>query len=540
MNKLIYYLITALLCTQFVNAQGWVSFFIPNYILGPSYTNVWDLVELENGNYLCSGLDPGLIMINSENGDTLWTSNIAAGHIVQTNDGGYIVNNTKFDSNFVLVWEIPFSAINPTGLGLIFEAVSNNEDIVYFSGRTQTILIGDAPFPYEYNCTWFLNSSTGDFQSSVRILALPVQTLDDWAAGANNDMVPLLEGNGWMVFAQCNDCHSCFIKVPNGSSISQSCIDGFNAETRSIIHSNEGDGYIVTFGNRTIAKVAVNTYFIWSNVYQTTIPPVVPGTYGFHNIISTGTDGYIAVGRTNSDEKLWVIKIDNNGNLQWQSDHIRIKNYRTVGNTIIKTSDGGYLIGGVAVHITSPLNERYPFFVKMDSTGNCRPQAAFIHSIDNYTLNIVSNTSTGAHEYTWLFGNSDTAQTATPVYTYPNPGTYNLCLVATNPCGNDTLCTQIDVATGIHKPDNPIQSITTLYPNPVSANQNIYWQADGISSGASLELRVFNLTGNILYREQPNQPSGILPSHTYRLLLSATHHPKLPNYSAVGSFGGMI
>ncbi|QQS30718.1 MAG: T9SS type A sorting domain-containing protein [Sphingobacteriales bacterium] len=513
MKKISISLLAVLLCSQLVFAQVWVSHFKSN-ALSNSDVEVFDLFEMDDGNFLSSGRKPGMVLLNSETGDTLWTSDIAQGQAVRTTDGGFMFYNTKLNSNFEIEWSITESIY---GLGGIWEIIQGSGDLVIYSGTSTTLLLGDAYYPFEYNCIWSLNSATGLYPSSVNFLALPVQTFDNWSSGpTNNDIVPLLDGNGWMVFAHCNYCDGCFIKVPYSGSISQSCVDLWEVDTRTIIHANEGDGYIVTDGYRIIAKVDLNGNHVWTKYYQTTVPPVVPGVYGFHSIISTGTDGYIAVGRTYSNPKpnLWIVKIDNNGNLQWQSDYIKIKNYRTVGRTILKTSDGGYLIGGVAVQLASPYYLGHPFFVKMDSTGNCRPQAAFIHSIDNYTLNIVSNTSTGAHEYTWLFGNSDTAQTATPVYTYPYPGTYNLCLVATNPCGNDTLCTQIDVATGIHKPDNPIQSIT-LYPNPVSANQNIYWQADGISSGASLELRVFNLTGNILYREQPNQPSGILPSHTW-------------------------
>ncbi|QQS29048.1 MAG: T9SS type A sorting domain-containing protein [Sphingobacteriales bacterium] len=510
MKKISISLLAVLICPQFVFSQGWVSYFKSN---ASSYydTKVFDLFEMDDGNFLSSGRYPGIVILNSETGDTLLTSNHAGGHGVRTTDGGYMFGVKKLNLNLELEWEIPESVLSSLFFG-ICESINGTGDNVVYSGLTFQLL-GDADIPMNYNCTWSVNSFTGTYSSFLNYLILPVQTLDDWAAGENNDIVPLLDGNGWMVFAQCNDCHSCFIKVHNSGSISQTCL-GYYPETRSIIHANEGDGYIVTTGNRVVIKVDLNGNMIWSKAYQTTIPPVNPYEYGFNNIISTGTDGYITVGRTYLFEKLWVVKTDNNGNLQWQSDYIGIQNYQTVGRTIMKTSDGGYLVGGVAVHITSPNYEAYPFFVKMDSTGNCRPQAAFTHSLDNYTLNIESNTSTGAHEYTWLFGNSDTAQTAMPVYTYPNPGTYNLCLVATNPCGNDTLCTLIDVATGIDTPKSNLPTLS-LYPNPVSANQNIFWQADRISSGAALELRVFNLTGSILYREQPNQPSGILPSHTW-------------------------
>ncbi|QQS29052.1 MAG: T9SS type A sorting domain-containing protein [Sphingobacteriales bacterium] len=506
MKTILNYILALTFSTQYLFAHGWVSYFLPEYFLGPAYTSVFDLFELENGNYLCTGMDPGMVMLNSETGDTISTSNIVMGHAVRTTDGGYFIGVSKLNNNFDIEWV----ATDVSSYTYIQEAILSSNNNVYFSGISY-LLYGDAPIPYEYNSISQISLISESF-SEPTILALPVQTLDNWAADENNDMVPLLDGNGWMVFAHCNNCGCCFIKVTYPFTFSQNCL-GSPADTRSIIHANEGDGYIVTMGNRVVIKVDLNGNIIWSKIYQTTVPPPVPYVYGFHDIISTGADGYIAVGRTNYDEKLWVIKIDNNGNEQWQSDHIRIKNYRTVGRTVMKTSDGGYLIGGVAV-VSFADYTAYPFFVKMDSTGNCRPQAAFTHSLDNYTLNIETNTSSGAHEYTWLFGNSDTAQTAMPVYTYPNPGTYNLCLVATNPCGNDTLCTQIDVATGTHTPKSNVPTLS-LYPNPVSANQNIFWQADGISSGASLELRVFNLTGNILYREQPNQPSGILPSHTW-------------------------
>ncbi len=58
---------------------------------------------------------------------------------------------------------------------------------------------------------------------------------------------------------------------------------------------------------------------------------------------------------------------------------------------------------------------------------------------------VFTNSSTGTPAtYTWDFGDGTTGtNSGTFLHTFPSPGTYNVCLTATNGCGIDTYCQQV-------------------------------------------------------------------------------------------------
>ncbi|OWY21340.1 hypothetical protein C7N43_24245, partial [Sphingobacteriales bacterium UPWRP_1] len=241
---------------------------------------------------------------------------------------------------------------------------------------------------------------------------------------------------------------------------------------------------------------------------------------------ATTDGGYLAVGQ-DTYRDIFVVKTDINGNLQWQikglgfDDIIPTIYWNTtdeMATAAIQTSDGGYLIGG---HIDGQYPSSsgapypyfsYPFFLKIDSTGNCRPAAAFTHSVADYNLTITANTTFGADSYLWQFGNGDTSNLAMPAYTYPAAGSYNLCLIARNLCGNDTLCTLLDVATGIGQPTTGGQATLRLYPNPVLQNAALYWQATNLPPQCNGLLQVYNNLGQLVYScAVPALAQGTLP-----------------------------
>lgn len=73
--------------------------------------------------------------------------------------------------------------------------------------------------------------------------------------------------------------------------------------------------------------------------------------------------------------------------------------------------------------------------------------------IAGYTVNSAgltstfTNTSTGSSPtYFWTFGDGGTSTAANPVHTYSSPGTYMVCLFATNQCTTDSLCQSLTVS----------------------------------------------------------------------------------------------
>lgn len=79
------------------------------------------------------------------------------------------------------------------------------------------------------------------------------------------------------------------------------------------------------------------------------------------------------------------------------------------------------------------------------------PHANFDYSIDALTVSF-TNTSTGGGTYYWEFGDGETSNEPNPVYSYCEPGNYEVCLTVTNGCGSDRKCAWYN----LYIPDNVV------------------------------------------------------------------------------------
>jgi hypothetical protein len=107
----------------------------------------------------------------------------------------------------------------------------------------------------------------------------------------------------------------------------------------------------------------------------------------FISVDKTRDDGYIAVGYTNSNDgdvsgfhgdfDAWVVKIDADGNKQWQ--RALGGTGRDVGNAVAQSPDGGYIVGGYTNSIDGDVAGKKggagnidAWMVKLDPKGdNC-------------------------------------------------------------------------------------------------------------------------------------------------------------------------
>ncbi len=64
--------------------------------------------------------------------------------------------------------------------------------------------------------------------------------------------------------------------------------------------------------------------------------------------------------------------------------------------------------------------------------------------VGNDTL-IFSDSSMYATSWWWDFGDGGTDTTQNPMHTYTTDGTFNICLITTNACGSDTVCTSVTI-----------------------------------------------------------------------------------------------
>ncbi len=72
------------------------------------------------------------------------------------------------------------------------------------------------------------------------------------------------------------------------------------------------------------------------------------------------------------------------------------------------------------------------------------PQPDFIVDVNNLEA-AFSNLSVNATSWFWQFGDGNTSTAQQPVHTYAAPGNYEVCLTATNTCGDATYCAVITV-----------------------------------------------------------------------------------------------
>jgi len=93
-------------------------------------------------------------------------------------------------------------------------------------------------------------------------------------------------------------------------------------------------------------------------------------------IEQTSDGGYIIVGHTfsfGSDGDIWILKLDNEGNVEWQ------KSYGGIGQdnafAIQQTSDGGYIVAGYTQSFGPGHNDVW--ILKLDSNGNIEWQKAY-------------------------------------------------------------------------------------------------------------------------------------------------------------------
>ena len=105
-------------------------------------------------------------------------------------------------------------------------------------------------------------------------------------------------------------------------------------------------------------------------------------------------------------------------------------------------------------------------------TVNPLPVSGFAFGTSQSTVTF-ANTSTGATTFFWDFGDQNSASLPSPTHTYQVPGIYTVCLQATNACGTDTFCQDINVnfvSVGEELDEDGFK----VYPNP--AQGEVYFE----------------------------------------------------------------
>lgn len=133
------------------------------------------------------------------------------------------------------------------------------------------------------------------------------------------------------------------------------------------------------------------------------------------------------------------------------------------------------------------------------------PAAGFNVSAGNGTYSF-TNTSVAATAYFWDFGDGQTSTQANPVHTYTTSGPYTVTLIASSPCGADTMTNAL---VGAAEP-SWLQQFR-LFPNP---NDGVFSLETNGQPQDELVFSFFNQVGQVIDRQTFDFQSGNL-RHTF-------------------------
>ena len=108
--------------------------------------------------------------------------------------------------------------------------------------------------------------------------------------------------------------------------------------------------YTLGYTNMWIGKVDEHGVEEWNQTFgEPSFNPSLPSLDGAHSVVETPDGGYLVVGQTVDDMgrslDLWLIKIDEYGNMQWNQKYGGTYTI-DIGHSVIETADGGYAIAG--------------------------------------------------------------------------------------------------------------------------------------------------------------------------------------------------
>ncbi len=149
-----------------------------------------------------------------------------------------------------------------------------------------------------------------------------------------------------------------------------------------------------------IVRVGANSSSLWVKNY---------GYFGgiANSIQPTSDNGYIVAGELYSD--FWVFKLDETGNIQWQKIY-DINSYSEAGKSIRQTSDGGYIVAGDLYSFSSYIYDAW--VLKLDANGNVQWQKVYGNSSNNDFASAIQQTTDGGFvlagsTYSYGAGNGD-------------------------------------------------------------------------------------------------------------------------------------
>jgi hypothetical protein len=160
-------------------------------------------------------------------------------------------------------------------------------------------------------------------------------------------------------------------------------------------------------------------------------------------------------------------------------------------NSITVTTPGDYSVSGTSASGCQSQSE------VLTITAAAAPVANFTYVQPAGYLVEFTNTSENGVTYSWNFG-SATTTSVNPTFTFPFDGDYPVTLIATSPCGSDTITITVEVKKFVGIDDlQPFEELS-LYPNPVKETLQLMVKSKGTTAS---NISIYNAIGGKILDE---------------------------------------
>jgi PKD repeat protein len=316
-----------------------------------------------------------------------------------------------------------------------------------------------------------------------------------WSNGATTQTITVTAtGSSTVTHTDANGCSSTSGAVNTSSSNSPQPSVSVTGNTTFcqgdtvVLTSSQGDSYLWSPGGATtqsISVVAGGSYTVsvtnadpcdGTGTSSATVVTVNPAPAPVVSVVGLTTfcdGGSVVLTSELADSYLWTP-----GGATTQS----ISATTSGSYTVLVNNDNACFGSGSSAAVNVTVN-------------NNPVAAAAIGTTDGLTVTF-ENTSTGATNYVWDFGNNGGASlVAEPTFTYGVEGNYTVTLIAENAAGcADTTDVTVSVTVGIEEKE-AFNSIS-LYPNPTANITNLNFN---LKNESDVQVLVFDIAGKIIF-----------------------------------------
>jgi hypothetical protein len=398
---------------------------------GSDYDAATSIIQSSDGGYVVAGwtrsfgagsADFYVVKLDSS-GNVQWTKTIGGSNddeawsIIQSSDGGYVVAG----------WTRSFGAGSADFYVVKLDSSGNVQWTKTIGGSSEDVA---GPIIQSSDGGYVVAGSTRSFTEDVNIYVVKLDSSGnvvwtktiggsyyDWA----NSIIQSSDGGyvvaGGTTSFGAGSADFYVVKLDSSGNVQWTkTIGGSNDdEARSIIQSSDG-GYVVagktwSFGAGSADMYVVKLDSAGNVIWTKTIGGSNDDEAG--SIIQSSDGGYIVAGWTWSfgagGNDFFVVKLDSSGNVVWAKTIGGIGD-DAWGDSIIQSSDGGYVVAGGTQSFGAGGDDFY--VVKMDANGN----VCFSQNITNYSVS--SNVGSFSSPSTVAISQSPTVSTIYPTISY--------------------------------------------------------------------------------------------------------------------------